>query len=47
MNILVHAHEIIDRSTAFIFCNFNHVFRTSNVAAHNLAKHSLALGVGG
>ena len=47
MNILVLAHEIIDRSAAFISCSFNHEFRTSNVKAHNLAKHSLALGVGG
>jgi hypothetical protein len=44
MNILVLAHEIIDCSAAFISCSFNHEFRTSNVEAHNLAKHAFALG---
>ena len=38
-------HEIIDYSTTFS-CNFVHEFRSSNVEAHNLAKHALKLGVG-
>lgn len=39
-------HEIIDHSISFVFCNFSHEFRSSNVEAHNLAKHALNLGGG-
>ena len=39
-------HEIIDHSSTFISCTFVHEFRSSNFEAHNLAKHSLNLGVG-
>ena len=39
-------HEIIDHSSTFDFCKFSHEFRSSNVEAHNLTKHSLKLGLG-
>ena len=39
-------HEIIERSNAFIACNFVHEFRSSNFEAHNLARHALSLGLG-
>lgn len=39
-------HEIIDYSSAFNFCKIVHEFRSSNVEAHNLAKHALSLGGG-
>ena len=39
-------HEIIAYSSSFYSCNFVHEFRSSNVEAHNLAKHALKLGVG-
>ena len=38
--------EIVDRSKFFAICSFSHEFRSSNVEAHNLAKHALSLGVG-
>ena len=38
--------EIVDYSRSFHSCNFVHEFRSSNVEAHNLAKHALSLGVG-
>ena len=39
-------HEIIEYSSSFTSCTFVHEFRSSNVEAHNLAKHALKLGVG-
>ena len=39
-------HEIIHQSANFDFCKFRHEFRSSNVEAHNLAKHALTLGRG-
>ena len=39
-------HEIIAYSSSFYSCNFVHEFRSSNMEAHNLAKHALKLGVG-
>ena len=39
-------HEILKYSTSFTTCNFVHEFRSSNVEAHNLAKHALKLGLG-
>lgn len=39
-------HEIIQWSSSFVSSVFKHEFRTSNVEAHNLAKHVLNLGVG-
>ena len=39
-------HEILKYSTSFTSCNFVHEFRSSNVEAHNLAKHALKLGLG-
>lgn len=38
--------EIIDHSRFFDSCFFSHEYRSSNVKAHNLAKHALSLGVG-
>ena len=37
--------EIVDYSRSFHSCNFVHEFRSSNVEAHNLAKHVLRLGI--
>ena len=39
-------HEITERKGSFQLCNFVHEFRSSNVEAHNLAKHVLRLGIG-
>ena len=39
-------HEIIEYSSSFNLCTFVHEFRSSNVEAHNLAKHALGLGIG-
>ena len=39
-------HEIIESSRSFTICNFVNEFRSSNFEAHNLAKHTLKLGVG-
>ena len=39
-------HEIIEYSSSFNLCTFVHEFRSSNVEAHNLAKHALKLGLG-
>ena len=38
-------HVLLVYSTIFTLCNFVHEFRSSNVEAHNLAKHALSLGV--
>lgn len=38
-------HEIIEYSSSFILCNFVHEFRSLNFESHNLAKHTLQLGV--
>ena len=39
-------HEIAERSKSFTSCRISHEFRTSNVQAHKLAKHTLTLGIG-
>ncbi|KAM3225890.1 hypothetical protein ACQJBY_058544 [Aegilops geniculata] len=39
-------HEIIEYSSSFNSCTFVHEFRSSNVEAHNLAKHALGLEFG-
>lgn len=36
--------EIMDRLANFSSCNIVHEYRSSNVEAHNLAKHALTLG---
>lgn len=38
--------EIKQRISSFTSCNIDHEFRSSNVEAHNLAKHALTLGPG-
>ncbi|XP_040245695.1 uncharacterized protein [Aegilops tauschii subsp. strangulata] len=38
-------HEIIDQSSSFSRCSFVHEFRSLNFETHNLAKHSLKLGM--
>ena len=38
--------EIVEYFRSFQLCNFVHEFRSSNVEAHNLAKHVLKLGIG-
>ena len=38
--------EIIHHSSSFVVCNFVHEYGSSNVEAHNLAKHALTLGAG-
>ena len=38
--------EVSVRSSSYISCYIVHEFRSSNFEAHNLAKHSLTLGLG-
>ena len=38
--------EVSVRSSSYISCVIVHEFRSSNFEAHNLAKHSLTLGLG-
>ena len=37
--------EIKQQISSFTSCNIDHEFRSSNVEAHNLAKHALTLGL--
>ena len=39
-------HEIVDQSSSLSRCSFVHEFRSLNFETHNLAKHSLNLGIG-